>query len=45
MRYHQFIPVLDGITQWRTDYPDALGVTTWQFWASITASATFGHAA
>ena len=34
MRYHQCIPVLDGITQWRTDYPDALGVTTWQFWAS-----------
>jgi hypothetical protein len=34
MRYHQFIPVLDGITRWRTDYPDGLGVTTWQFWDS-----------
>jgi len=32
MRYHQGIPVLDGITKWRTDYPHALEVITWQRW-------------
>lgn len=34
MRYHQSIFVLDSITKWRTDYPDVLGVTPWQFWTS-----------
>jgi hypothetical protein len=34
MRYHQGIPVLDGITEWKTDYPQALEVRTWQRWNS-----------
>lgn len=34
MRYHQFIPVLTGITGWRTDPPDVLEVRTWMFWDS-----------
>jgi hypothetical protein len=32
MRYHQFIPVLTGITAWRTEPPDILETRTWQFW-------------
>lgn len=32
MRYHQFIPVLTGITGWRADPPDVLEERTWQFW-------------
>jgi hypothetical protein len=34
MRHHQFIPVLAGITGWRTDPPAVLEVRTWQFWDS-----------
>jgi hypothetical protein len=34
MRYHQFIPVLDGITKWSTDSPEVLEVRTWHFWDS-----------
>lgn len=32
MRYHQFIPVLVGITGWKTNFPEILEARTWQFW-------------
>lgn len=32
MRYHQFIPVLTGITGWRKNLPEVLEARTWQFW-------------
>lgn len=34
MRFHQFIPVLTGITGWKTNSLDDLEVRTWQFWDS-----------
>jgi len=34
MRYHQFIPVLTGITKWNVNSPDILEARTWQFWDS-----------
>jgi hypothetical protein len=34
MRYHLFIPVLTGITGWRTNLPESYEARIWQFWAS-----------
>jgi hypothetical protein len=34
MRYHQFIPVMAGITKWATNSPDILEGRNWQFWDS-----------
>ena len=34
MRFHQFIPFLTGITQWRTNAPEIFEARTWQFWDS-----------
>jgi hypothetical protein len=32
MRYHQFIPVLTGITGWTTNSPEIVETRSWQFW-------------
>jgi hypothetical protein len=34
MRYHQFVPVLNGITGWRTNPTEVLEQRMWQFWDS-----------
>lgn len=35
MRYHQFIPVLTGITRWSTNSPEILETRNWQFWSPV----------
>jgi len=34
MRFHQFIPWLTGITNWKTDCIDSIEMRTWQFWGT-----------
>ena len=34
MRFQQFIPVLDGITAWRTNHSEIVQIRRWQFWDS-----------